>query len=111
MGRTTKASPPLVAGTQETDTLYVHRTNVPDHQGKIPVEKPFFWGHEPILRDTLTGRLRLIVNRSRTVGLWGGDCGLPCGNRFDQVAGTPDGAHLPAKGTQLDRETGNGPAY
>ncbi len=29
---------------------------------KFPVEEPFFWRHEPIIRDTMTGRLRLVLN-------------------------------------------------
>ncbi len=78
---------------------------------KILVEEPFFWGHEPIIRDTLTGRLRLILNRSRTFGLWGSVWGLLCWDRFDQVACTADGTYLPAKGAQPGRETGNGSAY
>ena len=70
----------------------------------------FIGGHEPNLRDTLTGRLRLVLNESRTVGLWGSTSGLLSRNGFDQVACTADGAHLPAKGAQPGRETGNGPA-
>ena len=88
----------------------LYRTNVPDHQEKSLLRNRFIGGHEPNLRDTLTGRLRLVLNGSRTVGLWGSDCNLLCRNSFDQVACTADGAHLPAKGAQPGRETGNGPA-
>jgi hypothetical protein len=65
----------------------------------------FIGGHEPNLRDTMTGRLGLVLNGSRTVGLWGSLWDLLCGDRFDQVACTADGAHLPAKGAQPGWET------
>jgi hypothetical protein len=58
----------------------------------------FIEGHEPILRDTLTVRVRFILNGLRAVGLWSSDGSLFCWDHLDQVAGTADGAHLPAKG-------------
>jgi hypothetical protein len=65
----------------------------------------FIGGHEPIFRDTMTVRLGVILNGSRTVVLWSSVSGLLCWDRFDQVACTADGAHLPAKGSQPGRET------
>jgi hypothetical protein len=67
-------------------------------------------GHEPIFRDTRTGRLRLHVCERRTIWLRGSGWDLFCRERFDQVACTADGAHPPAKDAQPGRETGNGSA-
>ena len=67
---------------------------------KVSVERPFFWGQEPILRDTLAGNVRLILTREEFVGLWESDDALTRGDGFDEVTCTTNGTHLPAKGTQ-----------
>jgi hypothetical protein len=77
---------------------------------KSLLKNRFLGGDEPIFRDTMTGRLRLILCERRTLGLRGSFWGLFCRKRFDQVACTADGAHPPAKDAQPGRETGNGSA-
>jgi hypothetical protein len=61
-----EVSPVHIAGMYETEMQHVVEQMYQIIRTKIPVEGPFFWGHEPILRDTLTEQVQLIVNGSRT---------------------------------------------